>query len=446
MRSEVTSVPERAGRPDIATRPILGRFLVARRPDANPFTVAVLLPVEERFDGTGGAVAAWVRNAYAPLRGRLSFGIFCPAVDKSFSGELPVVHLRSYEILDRLLRRISRLTGAMTRRNPHGILRLLTLQGVLWVWWCRPALASADVVHVHNRPGYAVQLRRAKYTGRIVMHMHNDPVDSVESHIARGIGPRRNTAEIVRSVDHWVFCSAFLQRRAIDMLGIAEERTGVLYNGATVRAEPRQPSGPHDVVSAVFAGRLIPEKGVLEAVRAVGVANRSQPTTLDIYGGKATGASSGSSDYIRLVEREAKRVNLESGTERVRLHGFVTPEVLLARMAQADVLLHPCRWDEPFGMVLVDAMSVGTPVIAPERGGIPEIVTDGVDGRLLRRDAGDDEYATALLELACSTDYQLIARRAMEKAGSVFSWGVISRELLAALGGPLEAGEDPWRV
>ncbi len=405
----------------------------------NTAEIAVLLPVEERFDGTGGAIATWVRNAYAHLDDDVFYRIYCPAVSSAFAGSLPVAHLRSYAVLDRMLRRMSRLLGALFRRNPHGVLRVLTVQGIVWVRSVLPALTAARVVHVHNRPGYAVQLRRSGYSGRVVLHMHNDAVESVQSWIKRGYGRSRSAMEVLSAVDHWVFCSEFLRRRVCDSFALSQAVTSVLYNGVTVEKKaviapvPQARGAQRGLISAVFAGRLIKEKGVVEAVRACGIANRYFPTSLDIYGGKATGFSSGGSSYISAVRREAERVNAECGAKRVRLHGYVPPAVLLTELERADVMLYPCRWDEPFGMVLVDALSVGTPVIAPARGGIPEIVRDRENGRLLLAEAGEDDFADALLELARSSQYSEIARAAMLTARTAFSWEKIAEQLLFVL-------------
>src|SRR6185369_1657748 len=52
----------------------------------------------------------------------------------------------------------------------------------------------------------------------------------------------------------------------------------------------------------------------------------------------------------------------------------------LDRLAQARCLLLPLRWREPFGMVMIEAMALGVPVVALRRGSVPEIVADGVTG------------------------------------------------------------------
>ena len=64
-----------------------------------------------------------------------------------------------------------------------------------------------------------------------------------------------------------------------------------------------------------------------------------------------------------------------------------------AVMARAAVVLCPAMWDEPFGMAAADAQACGTPVVAFRRGGLSEIIVDGVTGFLVP--PGDIETAAA---------------------------------------------------
>ena len=59
--------------------------------------------------------------------------------------------------------------------------------------------------------------------------------------------------------------------------------------------------------------------------------------------------------------------------------------------ANARALLFPIDWPEPFGLVMIEAMSAGTPVIAWPNGSVPEVVIDGVSGRIVEfhRQRGD---------------------------------------------------------
>jgi glycosyltransferase involved in cell wall biosynthesis len=72
----------------------------------------------------------------------------------------------------------------------------------------------------------------------------------------------------------------------------------------------------------------------------------------------------------------------------------------------------PSLWDEPFGFVIVEAMAAGRPVVAYRVGGIPEIIEDGVSGRLAPR--GDvEELTRAVLDLLNDEE----KARAMGRAG-----------------------------
>jgi glycosyltransferase involved in cell wall biosynthesis len=61
-------------------------------------------------------------------------------------------------------------------------------------------------------------------------------------------------------------------------------------------------------------------------------------------------------------------------------------------MARAAVVLYPARWDEPFGLAAAEAQACGTPVIAFRRGGLSEVIVDGVTGFLV---PSDDVQAAA---------------------------------------------------
>lgn len=81
------------------------------------------------------------------------------------------------------------------------------------------------------------------------------------------------------------------------------------------------------------------------------------------------------------IHDAAIAANQEQGryAENIRFLGFVNPNDVIPEM---DVLIIPSLWNEPFGRVIIEAYAHGKPVIGTQRGGIPEIIRDGVTGFL----------------------------------------------------------------
>src|SRR5262249_61969126 len=90
----------------------------------------------------------------------------------------------------------------------------------------------------------------------------------------------------------------------------------------------------------------------------------------------------------------------------VTMHQGVPRPSLWEAMARASVVLYPARWDEPFGLAAAEAQACGTPVIAFRRGGLGEVIVDGVTGFLvppddIRAAAAAVSKAAGISRLAC---------------------------------------------
>jgi glycosyltransferase involved in cell wall biosynthesis len=99
-----------------------------------------------------------------------------------------------------------------------------------------------------------------------------------------------------------------------------------------------------------------------------------------------------------------------------RYLGALPRRTVYELMARAPAVLMPARWDEPFGLVAVEAQAAGAPVVAFARGGLPEIVVDGRTGALV---APDDEGAFA----AAIARSERIDRRACRDNATRFTLG-----------------------
>lgn len=132
----------------------------------------------------------------------------------------------------------------------------------------------------------------------------------------------------------------------------------------------------------------------------------------------------------------AEQVEPHIDGDRVRYAGEIGGPVKQRLFARAAALLMPIRWPEPFGMVMIEALACGTPVIAFPEGAARDIVVDGVNGRLV---ADEAEMATAVAQIdridpvAC----RRAARERHDVRICVDGYEAVYRALIAAQPGPV---------
>jgi glycosyltransferase involved in cell wall biosynthesis len=128
-----------------------------------------------------------------------------------------------------------------------------------------------------------------------------------------------------------------------------------------------------------FLGRLEPIKGAREAIEIARRAGRS----LVLAGNRVT-----SDEGRRYFEQE---IAPQLDHRTIRYVGEVDDEQKNALLGESAALLMPIQWDEPFGLVMAEALACGTPVIGFARGSVPEVVRhaetgfvcDGIDEAVL---------------------------------------------------------------
>lgn len=121
----------------------------------------------------------------------------------------------------------------------------------------------------------------------------------------------------------------------------------------------------------VFLGRLVHEKGVDDAIKACVIANER------LLIGSQFPKKGEESEYFKTS------VAPMLDDPKIQEVGMVTDQAKAELLGKAKALLFPIKWEEPFGMVMIEAMACGTPVIAYNRGSVPEIVKDGVTGYII---------------------------------------------------------------
>lgn len=171
-------------------------------------------------------------------------------------------------------------------------------------------------------------------------------------------------------VDHWIVASPHMQR-VYEAAGI---EASVLRAVAEPDPAPVVPLGERSEI--VFTGRLIERKGVHDVLEVA----RARP------GLSFTVAGTG--PLTPLVESAARSM------PNLRYLGFVDQETARTVIRSARAVLVPSRWAEPAGLVALEAMAVGTPVVGYRRGGLADYVRDTGGG--LVTDVSAIELARAL--------------------------------------------------
>jgi glycosyltransferase involved in cell wall biosynthesis len=130
----------------------------------------------------------------------------------------------------------------------------------------------------------------------------------------------------------------------------------------------RYPVGDGSGGHLMFLGRMSPDKGVHTAIE---VARRAELPLLIAAKLREPAERRYFDEVVApLLDDDVRYVGEATSAEKLRLLG------------RATALLNPLHWDEPFGLVMVEALACGTPVLATPRGAVPEIVDDGRTGFL----------------------------------------------------------------
>jgi len=157
---------------------------------------------------------------------------------------------------------------------------------------------------------------------------------------------------------------------------------GTVYHG--LPAQSLRPSlDPGSYLA--FLGRITPEKGPEAAI------NIAQASGLPLR--IAAKIPRGERRYF------TERIEPKVDGDRIQIVGEVNDKAKQDFLGRSAALLFPIDWPEPFGLVMIEAMACGTPVIAFGRGSVPEIVEDGVTGFIVEDEAAAVEAVGRLSQL-----------------------------------------------
>jgi len=214
--------------------------------------------------------------------------------------------------------------------------------------------------------------------------------------------------------------SEFTRGELVDVLGCDEKRIEVTYLGVRDFFQGINRARPEKVERVLFFGRLVREKGILDALAALGkVARAGHPFQFRVLG-------SGDAEHVRKVARE------HGIGERVEVLPHQGDARLKEELERAQLALLPSH-SESFGLSIAEAQAAGLPVVAYAAGSVPEVVEDGKSAWLAP--LGDADGLARALVAALTVPDECFWRgiRGRERVGKLFRWNLTAKRVLDGL-------------
>jgi glycosyltransferase involved in cell wall biosynthesis len=356
----------------------------------------------------------WLRESVRRLAARgHKVTVIAPAYLGLKDHEIDGVQVRRFRYAPARWEMLTHGEGAPNKLKRNPLLKLLSLSYLVsgaWAAWKTCRRERIDVLHVHwpfphglmaLLPGWFLRCK-------VVYSCH-----SAEFALAAG-------SKLATSV--LAFClhrSFAITANSAHTAGLVRQVSGreaqIIPWGATIRVDPAAQPVPQDPPLLLFSGRLIERKGVDFLLKAMPAILCRQKVRLVITGDGHCRAE---------WERLARSLGLDGA---VAFAGFVSNAELSTLFRSCSIYVHPAIYDskgdtEGLGVVLVEALSNGRPVVASAVGGIGDVIKDGVTG-LLVPEKNPEAIAKAVLRLLDDPTYaRQLGEQGYAHVCTYFNW------------------------
>jgi glycogen synthase len=300
-----------------------------------------------------------------------------------------------------------------------------------------------DLIHTHDwlgTPG-AIELKH-RYRLPLVATVHATERGRGRGSIDGDHARRIEATEWELIYQSWrvIVCSQYMLGQLAEYFATPSDKIDVVSNGVRVAPSPfaspeerlafRRGYAADDEPLILAVGRVVYEKGLHLLVEALPRVLAAAPTARLVLAG--TGS------YAELIQARAHELGLG---DRVLLRGFVSNEERDRLYRSADVVAIPSIY-EPFGIVALEAMAAGCPLVASATGGLAEVVAHGETGLLVP--SGDvPALADALVaSLARPDEAQKRAARGLRQVADEYCW----EHVAATTAGIYARVHQAWRA
>lgn len=280
-----------------------------------------------------------------------------------------------------------------------------------------------DIIHAHDW--------LVAFAARSLKHIFQLPMVSTihATEFGRNQGLHNNLQRYISDVEWWltyeswkvIVCSRYMKTEMQNIFHLPDDKISIIPNGVDVTnfagVSPnfsRRNYAADEEKIVFFVGRLVPEKGVQYLLDAAPKILHYCPEAKFIIAG--TGPSE---EYLR---SKTHMINISS---KIYFTGYIDDGIRNGLYKSAQAAVFPSTY-EPFGIVALEAMAAGTPVVVADVGGLSDIINHGVDG--LKFYAGNPnslaDNVIHLLKNPLSAD--IMRKKALENVRNYYSWDKIA--------------------
>lgn len=287
--------------------------------------------------------------------------------------------------------------------------QLVQLAAALGDW--RP-----DVVHAHDwLVAWAGDTLKALWGRPLVATIHATERGRHGGHLPPG------PPAVINAVEWWltyqacevICCSAFMRNEVIDGFELPPDKVHLVPNGVDPALWEPPAGGAGREPLVVAWGRVQYEKGFQVLAAAMAILRHRVPGVHCVVAGRGS--------YLPELQLQ---IDLEGVGDLVHLAGFVPDDELRGLLHRSGCAVIPSLY-EPFGIVALEAMAAGAPVVAARTGGLAEIV-EGTGAALLFEPGNAADLAARIEQALTAPDTAAMQARARDLLRDRYSWDAIA--------------------
>lgn len=290
-----------------------------------------------------------------------------------------------------------------------------------------------DVVHLCNRPAWIPALHAQSPNTKWILSVHNEmfAVEKMTDEEGRAC---------IAAVAQIVTVSDYIGRTITDRFPEAKGKVKTVYSGVDLQTyfpdwtqegrrlkeKVRSELNLKNQKIILFVGRLSKVKGPHILLQAMPKILEKHPDAVMVFIGSKWFGDNEVNNYVRHLYTLGAMY-----PENVQFIQFVQPKNIPTLYAMSDIFVCSSQWQEPLARVHYEAMACGLPIITSNRGGNPEVIDEGRNGRVINNFEEPLAYAEAINSLLDSSGKRNeMGRYGRSKAEREFSWNTVAGNLL----------------